>query len=185
MKAACRRAMEKDLPLVVALQDVNLASNLSSEAKRDGFLSGAFTEEQFAAMNEDVGVLVCYCEEHLAGFICVGSIDFNRPFALPGAMIKALSTLLYQGKSVTSYQCVIAGPVCVASAHRGAGLFGLMYDELHQILPKEVELITTLVSRANPRSIRAHEKVGMVTVGGFQFRDDDFVIMVREPRPAI
>lgn len=59
------------------------------------------------------------------------------------------------GKSVTSYRCVIAGPVCVATEHRGAGLFGLMYDGLHQILPSEVELITTLVSKSNPRSIRA------------------------------
>ncbi len=175
----CRKATTKDLAGVVALQNLNLVSNLSEDQKKDGFLSGAFSEEQFAEMNQDVGILVSVDDDKVAGFICVGSVEFNLPYPLPKAMIEEFSRIQFDRKSLSTYECVIAGPVCVAREKRGTGLFDFMYGQVYKILPAHINMITTLVSKSNPRSLKAHEKVGMQIVGDFHYQGRDFVIMVR------
>lgn len=179
----CIKARPSDLHAVVELQNANLVTNLSSDEKKDGFLSGAFSEEQFALMNDDVCVLVCLEDDIVIGFLCVGSLMFNEQYPLPAAMIREFSKLSFKKRSLKSYESVIAGPVCVAKEARGTGLFELMYSELPKLLPAQTTLITTLVSEANPRSLRAHEKVGMATVGRFGFGSKDFVIMARLVHP--
>lgn len=175
----CRKATTKDLAGVVALQNRNLVSNLTDDEKKDGFLSGAFTVEQFAEMNQDVGILVGVEEETVIGFICIGSVEFNLPYPLPKALVEEFSRIQFDRRTLSSYECVIAGPVCVAKEKRGTGLFDFMYGQVYKILPAHINLITTLVSKGNPRSIRAHEKVGMQTVGDFHYQEREFVIMVR------
>lgn len=175
----CRKATNQDMSGVVALQDANLVSNLSSAEQKDGFLSGAFTAEQFSEMNDDVGILIALDGDVVVGFICIGSVEFNIAYPLPAAMIEAFSNLYYDGRRVDSYVCVIAGPVCIAKEKRGTGLFEIMYNQVSSILPAHVQLITTLVSKSNPRSLRAHEKVGMQVLGDFNYNAREFVIMAR------
>jgi hypothetical protein len=201
----CRKATNQDMPGVVALQDANLVSNLSATEQKDGFLSGAFTAGQFSEMNDDVGVFVAVesnnvggkavdvvvrgeaadnvgddrAGDNIVGFICIGSVEFNTGYPLPAAMIESFSGLYFSQRRLDSYVCVIAGPVCIAKEKRGTRLFETMYNQVASILPSRVQVITTLVSKSNPRSLRAHEKVGMTVVGNFLYQGCDFVIMAR------
>ena len=174
----CRRARNEDYPKVVALQNANLGSVLADAAKADGFLSGSFSEADYAKMDRSVCVVVSVSGEDLHGFLAVGSAEFNKPFPLPAAMLAMFPSINYKGKTLDQYTPCIAGPVCVDKNQRGKGIFQAMYAELFKILPAHINLITTLVSTANPRSLKAHENVGLERVSEFEFNGRTFVLLV-------
>lgn len=181
----CRRARKEDFDKVVELQDANLVSVLTEDAKADGFLSGSFDAQQYSAMNDDVCVVVAREEGKLLGFLAVGSPEFNKSHSLPAAMISMFPKLEYRGKNLDQYQCCIAGPVCVDKDARGKGVFQALYEELHRLLPENIDLITTLVSTSNPRSLRAHEKVGLELLTQFEHQSRQFNLLVCAARKGV
>ncbi len=174
-----RRAETQDFDLMVELQNQNLATRLSEEEKQQGFLSGSFTQAQFSNLNDDIAVIVGLDESKLVGFLCASSIEFNQDFRLPAAMIARFQHVSYKGQVLSNYKSVVAGPVCVDRNYRGKGIFESMYEHLIQTVPAKYNLIAALVSTINPRSIRAHEKVGLETVDTFDFDGRTFLTMVR------
>lgn len=175
----CRRAQEADFKEVVALQDANLVSVLTEHEKEDGFLSGGFDEVQYAEMNRSGCVIVAYEATELVGFLGAGSLEFNSSYPLPATMIQKLPSINYRGKTLDQYRLCLAGPVCVSKTQRGKGVFQAMYAEMHRIAAKDLELVATLVSTSNHRSVAAHEKVGLERVGQFEFDGRSFHLLVK------
>lgn len=177
-----RRAAKADFEAVVRLQNANLATVLSEAEKTDGFLSGGFDAAQYERMDRDGCVIVACDEQQCVGFLAAGTIEFNRPFALPAALIEQLPIVTFNQRPVNDYQVCIAGPVCVAREQRGKGVFGQLYEKLLLTLPADIELIVTLVSTTNSRSLGAHKKVGLQQVGEFSFDGKIFAILVKQSR---
>lgn len=176
-----RRPLLHDFEKMIALQNNNLVSALSKVHQSDGFLSASLTAEQFQEMDKDLCVIVCDDLEKICGYLCVSSVDYNKKIPLVAAMIERFSTIEFQGKPLSAYQSFISGPVCVDRAHRGQGIFINLYQHLMLVLRQEhpeLELATTLIANENPRSIHAHKKLGMETVGEFKFNNKDFSILV-------
>ena len=69
-------------PPSLAIQNGNLHANLTEEQRRDGFLSAAFTAEQFAQMAREVAVMVADDSGQVCGYLCAGSLEFHRQFPL-------------------------------------------------------------------------------------------------------
>lgn len=109
-----RRAQSvEDFQKIIELQNKNLPRVLSDIEKKDGFLSGEFTIEQFQAMNNDLCVMVCFDNEHLCGFLVAASIEFNQQFPLAKAMTDCFSKVSYKDKLLTEYKPFISGPGCI------------------------------------------------------------------------
>lgn len=178
----CRRATEQDFKKVVELQNANLVSVLTEHEKEDGFLSGGFNEVQYAEMSRDGFVIVAYESDELIGFLGVGSLEFNRSYPLPAAMIEKLSSITYKGKTLDQYRLCLAGPVCVSKSHRGKGIFQAMYSEMQNNTSTDVDLIATLISTSNQRSLAAHEKVGLERIGNFEHDGRSFHLLVKSAR---
>lgn len=180
MSLDCRRACSKnDFADVVKLQNENMAAVLSEEEKQDGFLSGGFGEDEYARMNETGRVIVSYDGDSIVGFLAAGTVDFNMNYGLPSAMIKSFPSLAFEDRTLNEYQVIIAGPVCVAKSHRGKGIFLDLYRTFENNMPSEIELITTLVSTSNPRSLAAHHKAGLEMVGEFVFGERAFALLAK------
>lgn len=174
-----RRAVHEDLDQLVELQNQNLRSKLSEDEQRDGFLSAGFTSKQFGEFNDNLAVVVGEDEGVLVGFLVTSTPEHNLSHALPAQMISRYPNLNFRGRALTAYKSLIAGPVCVAKEHRGKGIFEGMYEALPRILPEKIELAVTLVSTENPRSLRAHEKVGLERVDLFHFNNREFQILAK------
>lgn len=172
-----RRAESADFESLVSLQNSNLASNLSDDQRRDGFLSVSFSAKQFADMNDDLCVVVGTQEKVVKAFLCASTVEFNKPFALPKTMIDRFPQAIYDSKPLSDWLVCIAGPVCIDAALRGQGVLEMLYDCFYDIAPPQYELATVFVSADNTRSIRAHEKLGMRIVDEFDFNTRRHVIM--------
>lgn len=183
MTVEYRRAAQADFEKIVELQDKNLVVNLSDGQKSDGFLSGSFTAEQFSRMNDDLCIAVSCENSELLGFLGASTVDYNRPFGLPSAMIARYPLVSYRGRTLDRWRSYISGPVCVASEQRGKGIFAGLYEQVYRLLPADYELTVTLVALANPRSIQAHKKLGLESVDEFDFDGREFTLMVKPVRP--
>src|SRR5689334_18719525 len=71
-----RRVRESDYPALLELQEANLRDNLSEVERSQGFLSARFSREQFAAMDQDVAVIVATLDGVTAGYLCGSSVEF-------------------------------------------------------------------------------------------------------------
>ncbi|MBY0358347.1 MAG: hypothetical protein K2W82_10135 [Candidatus Obscuribacterales bacterium] len=175
-----RKAIGDDYAKIVELQNRNLASVLSSEAaKADGFLSGSFNAEQFAAMNSDLAVVVCLEQERLLGFLCASTIEFSKEYAIPAAMIKRYESCLYAGIALSEYNSCVCGPVCIEKSQRGLGLLAKLYQSLFELLPEKYNLAAVLIALNNHRSLVAHQKLGFETVDRFPFNQAEFHTLVK------
>lgn len=181
-----RKASKEDFDQLINLQNENLVSVLSEEQKQDGFLSASFTHEQFAMFNEDLAVIVAVDESGteadaacVQGFLVTSTAELNLSYPLPAAMIARYPQLKYKAQTLDSFKSFVAGPVCVAKSQRGKGIFQGIYSALPSILPPDYELAVALVSTTNPRSIRAHEKVGMEKIDQFEFGGREFYTLVK------
>ncbi len=177
-----RKARMTDFGSLVLLQKSNLATNLSDDKKRDGFLTVNFSAEQFADMNDDLSVIVGVQENVVRAFLCASSVQFNTSFALPKAMIDRFPRAIYDSKPLSDWCACISGPVCIDAALRGQGILKMLYECLDTTAPVQFELATVFVSLDNPRSIKAHEKLGMRIVDEFDFNSGQYVIMAGRMR---
>jgi hypothetical protein len=165
-----RRITSVDFPAVLALQEASLFVNLTEQQREEGFLSAAFTQDQFREMADEVAVLVADDAGKVCAYLCAGSVSFHSQFPLLAAMITALDGVHFLGRPLVSQRMFIYGPACVAQSHRRRGVLRGLYDELFRLLAGEYEVGVGLVARDNPRSLAAHtEGLGMGIAGDFAF----------------
>ncbi len=172
-----RRASGTDFDGIVKLQDLNLASNISDNQKKDGFLSAAFSAQQFQSMDNDGCVIAGLEGDLVKAFLCSSTPMFNLPFPLPAAMIERFSNIDLGGKCLSNQQILITGPVCIDQSLRGQGVLEKLYEALYKELFGQYDAAVVFVSKENPRSIKAHEKLGMSVLDEFDFKNNHYVIM--------
>lgn len=176
------KATEDDYQGMLALQAENFIENLTAEEKAQGFLSVKFTKEQFDVMNKErPGVIVCKDNNIVIGYLCTSSIDFNKGFPLPATMIKLYPRIAYHNKNLDQYNLIIIGPWCIKKGYRGKGIFLGLWEALYNILPKDVNLLTTFISTDNAHSLHAAQKVGMEVLTTFAFNEKEFWLLVKSP----
>lgn len=172
-----RRAAGTDFDGIVNLQDLNLAINITDDQKKDGFLSASFSAQQFQSMDNDGCVIAGLDGDSVKAFLCSSTPMFNLPFPLPAAMIERFSDIDLGGNSLSNQQVLITGPVCIDQSLRGQGVLEKLYEALYKELFGQYDAAVVFVSKENPRSIKAHEKLGMQVVDEFEFGGKNYVIM--------
>lgn len=81
----------------------------------------------------------------------------------------------------------VMGQVAVAPSHRGQGVFDALYAEHRARYQDRFDAVVTEVATRNPRSLRAHARVGFRTVLRYQDDTDDWAVIAwdwRSPPPA-
>lgn len=181
---AIRRAVASDFESLVRLQNANLASNLPAGERQSGFLSVGFSIEQFAAMNDNLAVVVAVQDAEVKAFLCASTVEFNQSLALPAAMIARFPRVKYQGQPLSTLPVCIVGPVCIDQSLRGQGMLTRLYDCFFAIAPQEFDVAVVFVSVDNLASIKAHEKLEFEVVDEFEFNSARYFIMARRFRFA-
>lgn len=178
------RLRAADLTGVVTLQDANLHDALDAAQRDEGFLSARFDAAQFVRMDRDIAVIVAEEAGRVVGYLCASGIAFNQDIPLLATMIAAFPRTDFLGRSLSSQRSFIYGPVCVAQAHRGAGVLRGMYDRLRDQLAGDYDAGVLFIAKSNGRSMSAHHKLDCTIVG--EFRHDDkayWILAFPVPQP--
>ena len=173
-----RRAGPEDYPAILRIQSTYYSGNLTAEERKEGFLSSEFTPEQVATMAEDLGTMVAIVENSVAGFLCACRKEFEHGSPVIEKMLESYDQIYFEGKSLSSYNSYIYGPVCIARDYRRRGLLRGLYEAQKRALAGQFDIGVAFVARNNPHSLGAHVAgLGMTEVGNFELRGNLYVIL--------
>ncbi|ADO67912.1 GNAT family N-acetyltransferase [Stigmatella aurantiaca] len=179
---------DADLEQILALQRKNLSLAISpDEAVSQGFVTVEHdldTLKQMHALGPSIAVrdgeaLVAYALTMLRE--CRALCPILEP------MFQLCETLEYQGRPLTDFRFYVMGQVCIDKAHRGQGLFDMLYQKHRELYRPRFDVLLTEVATRNRRSLRAHERVGFQTLHTYRDAVDEWALILwdwREPSSA-
>jgi GNAT superfamily N-acetyltransferase len=167
-----------ELEQILALQRANLAANVGAdEARAQGFVTAVHDLDSLERMHDLAPSIVARSESGLAGYALTMLVEARADVPLLEPMFQLFETLSWRGRALAGTRFYVMGQVCVAKPFRGQGVFDALYRGHRDHYRERFELLVTEVSLRNPRSLRAHERVGFQPLHRYRDRVDDWVIL--------
>jgi hypothetical protein len=170
-------ATDHHLEQILALQAANLREHLNTEERQSqGFVSLRHNLSLLREMNRPYPHVIATTlgangEEELVGYALVMLPAFRARLPLLEPMFAELARVEWRGRALDAWRWYVMGQVCVAKAHRGRGLVERMYDAHRSQMSPHFDVMITEIDRANPRSMRAHERAGFEVVREYRGGD--------------
>jgi len=168
-----------ELQQVAALSKENLRIGLSEEEKQtQGFITWEYPFRLLQQLHSIAPSVIVKYNEEVVGYAltaCKEAAVF-QPEMVP--MIAHLETLFFCDKPIKENTYYIMGQVCIAKAHRGKGVFEMLYQHHKIVFQPQFELLVTEVSTSNHRSIQAHRKLGFQTINTYRDAVDEWDVVV-------
>jgi GNAT superfamily N-acetyltransferase len=149
----------EDYAQVLDLQRQNHVATPGVAGGPDGFVSLAYTARTLDLARGPFHHVLAKSGAAVAGYALVLLRE-------QGAMFSELEPMFaVADQALGERPYFVMGQVCVAQAYRGQGVFDGLYRALRGQMREHFPLVVTEVSRANPRSLRAHERIGFRALG--------------------
>jgi hypothetical protein len=169
----------EELEQILNLQEANLAPNIPvNDRKSNGFVTVKHDLNVLKKMNAAAPQIIAKDGDQVVGYALVMPKEFSAFVPVLVPMFEMFENLSYKGKLLTDYRYYVMGQICIADTHRGKGLFEELYKYHKEMYSKKFEVCLTEVSSSNPRSMRAHQKVGFKTIHNFDDATDNWNILL-------
>ena len=165
---------------ILALQSANHRDHVDAEtAKTEGFTSVLHDRDVLHAMNRAFPSAVATAGQELAGYCLMMPREFRDRVPVLHPMFALLDTLSWRSEPLaTNPRWFVMGQVCVAQAFRGQGVFDGLYAQLRDTWRRDFDFVVTEISQRNPRSLRAHRRVGFETLHVYPEGDETWEVVV-------
>lgn len=175
MPVEIKRSSIEDIPQIKALQVANLSRLLPDEEKaREGFVTAEYTIDFLQTLHSIEPSIVAKDGDEVVGYALVVTKEIYGQHALLDHLFDAVDLLTYNDVPLKSESYCIVGQLCVSKSHRGQGLVERMYSLFRDSLRDKFRFVVTEVALDNPRSLRAHEKVGFKLIHQTSFNGVEF-----------
>jgi L-amino acid N-acyltransferase YncA len=156
---------KNDLQQILELQRQNLRHQLTEEEKvAHGFLTMQHSMEVLEAMHELAPSIVIRDEGRIVAYALTELKECRSLVPALEDMFALIDRLDYQGRPIRDQRFYTMGQICIGKAHRGMGLFDLLYRTHRDVYSSRFDLFITEISSSNHRSLRAHQRVGFQTI---------------------
>lgn len=151
---------------ILALQALNHRDQVdAATAASDGFTSVRHDPAVLQAMNRACPSVLAKAGERLAGYCLMMPQSFRDRVPVLQPMFALLDGLQWRDEALAGNpRWFVMGQVCVAREFRGMGVFDGLYHELRRAYAAQFDFTVTEISQRNPRSLRAHRRVGFETL---------------------
>lgn len=170
-----RNALLEDISKVSALQTKYHVNTISPEDKPDGFVTTLFTDEQFKELIEKESGLAIACDgDNIVGYAMAASWDYWSKWPLFQHMINDLPTTEYLGQVLSVENSYQYGPIAIHTDYRGSSVLVNLYEFSRLQMKERYPIMITFINQINPRSLRAHEKLGLDIIKEFKFNNNQY-----------
>lgn len=168
-----------ELAAILELQRENHASRVTPEqARAEGFVTAQHTLQSLGEMHALGPSIVARASDgRLAGYALMMAREARPLVPVLEPMFERLEALSWRGTPLSRLRFYLMGQICVAAAFRGQGVFDALYRGHREHYAERFDLIVTEVSLRNPRSLRAHERVGFEELQRFRDATDEWSII--------
>ena len=175
--------LDADINQIIEIQSENQRQNLTPSQQKNGYLSIAFSEDEFKDFNDNLCVVVAKEQNTVIGYCCISSAVFNAQFPILDQIVAGIASYVIpesQDTPIEEKTCIY-GPVCIALSHRGKGVlqklsvFGLEFAK-----EKGYAYCFSFIAADNVRSLSAHRKLSFHTVGIVNHNNNEYVVIARK-----
>jgi RimJ/RimL family protein N-acetyltransferase len=168
-----------ELEQIHQLNQLNLKQNLSGKEKeKEGFVSWLYSMDLLQNMHKLAPSIIVKDNDKIIGYALVTLKEAGEFHPDLQTMINNLQPLQYNGKPLFAYSFYCMGQICIDKNYRGKGVFKSLYQHHKKIYQTQFDLLITEISIDNPRSQKAHEKVGFKTVYTYRDNMDEWNVVV-------
>lgn len=178
-------ASDNDLLQVLAVQESNQPHRITPEQlAKEGFVTVRHTLPLLKAMNDAAPQVIAKEGDKVVGYALVMLQSFQDLVPVLKPMFTTLTTLSYNGRQLIDYRYYVMGQICVAEGYRGKGIFDGMYQKHKELYAGEFDMCITEIALRNPRSLRAHQRVGFKVLHTFTDATDTWDIVLWDLQTA-
>ena len=156
---------DQDLSGILNLQRNNLASNLQQEEiQSQGFVTVLHRTEDLERMNAIEQHIIAKDNDTVVAYLLAMTekSKFDIPVLVP--MFEVFETIQYKDKTLSEYNYMVVGQVCVDKKYRGQGVLDKCYDLYINKFRTRYDFAVTEIATSNQRSLNAHKRIGFRTI---------------------
>jgi ribosomal protein S18 acetylase RimI-like enzyme len=168
-----------ELQQILLLQKENLKQHVNnSEKQSQGFLTVEHTIDLLQQMHNLAPSIVVKDGEQLAGYALTMPTACKDLIPDLVSMFAHFNSLSWNGKPLSEFKYYAMGQICVRKSYRAQGVFDMLYQHHKEVYQDQFDFIITEISTSNPRSIRAHERVGFTFIDTFRDQIDEWAVVL-------
>lgn len=172
---------DNELEQIYQLNKLNLKQNLNQQERTtEGFVTWLYELPLLKAMHTIAPSIIIKDGEHVVAYALTALPETSKFHPDLDVMFRNLETLAYKGQPLFSYSFYCMGQICIDKQYRGKGLVKEMYRKHKEVFSSRYKLLLTEISTSNPRSQKAHEKVGFTTIHTYEDAMDEWNVVVWE-----
>jgi len=157
---------EKELAQIARLSAANLVTNISDDTKtKEGFVTWVYPLDVLRILHAIIPSVIVMDGDNLAGYAITLTKECIPAYPPLAATAEYAATLIYKDRPLSDQRIYFMGQICVDLDYRGQGVVGMLYEFHRQHFSPLYDIFFTEISPSNPRSIKAHQKVGFKTIG--------------------
>jgi GNAT superfamily N-acetyltransferase len=173
-------ADERELEQILELQRANLPCNLTEQERAEsGFVTVEHTLDGLRKMHAIVPSIVAKDGDVLAGYALVMPVECRAFVPILRPMFERLDA----NPRLAGRRYYVMGQICVAKAYRGEGVFDRLYAAHREYLHGRFDACVTEISVRNPRSMRAHARIGFEELERYRDATDEWLVVIWNWRP--
>ncbi len=170
-----RMAKESDIEGVLALHKKYHVDTVSEEDRADGFVTTQFDGELLRELiHREKGLFVAEEGDRIAAYVMAASWGYCSRWPLFQHMIERLGEVTFLGQTLTCDNSYQYGPVCIDGEYRGTGVLERIFDLARKEMGRRYPILVTFVNKKNPRSARAHSRMGLTVALEFEYRGNAY-----------
>ena len=172
-------ATPADIPQVLALQSQYLVTNLSPEARLQGFVTTPFTVAQLTDIIAQSGLWVAKNEtDTVIAYLFAGSWAYFSQWAIFNVMTARFPPLTFNHIPITTENSFQYGPICIHETYRGTGLLRHIFEAMRCQMQFKYPLSLTFINTINTRSMTAHiNKLQWQIIDEFSYNANNYKIL--------
>ena len=164
---------------ILSLQQRNFKeSRTTDDVQSEGFVTVEHDYNTLQLMNSYEPQIIAVENGVVVGYALVMVRQLEDEIAVLKPMFQMLNEISYRSKEISESRFYIMGQVCIDKAYRGKGIFLELYKKHKSELSDKYDYCITEVSENNPRSMRAHLKVGFKIIHSFTDATDTWNILL-------
>ncbi len=181
-----RIAILSDIQGVIALQELNLASNLTAKERENGFVTTPFTISQVEQIIQESGLFVIEDLDKIVAYVFAGSWVYFSQWEIFNFMVSRFPILNFRGQEITTKNTFQYGPICIKESYRGQGLINQIFEEMRMNWVKNYPISITFINKVNSRSSKAHiEKLGWEIIDEFEFNQQTYLALAIDMNQSV
>jgi hypothetical protein len=178
MLQACLVTNTGELAQILSLQEQNLPGIISKdEMQSQGFVTLRHDLQTLQQMHVLSPSIIIKNEDDIVAYALTMLVECRLLVPDLEPMFDLLDGLRWNSQQLSTLPFYVMGQICVSKAYRSQGLVQMLYQHHKKIYQPQFDLLVTEISIHNPRSLRAHEKIGFKTIHTYRDRLDEWAVV--------